>query len=477
MTHVVFVGPSLSAEQVRALHPQAVVYPPARQGDIVSVLREHSPSAIGIIDGVFLDVLSVWHKEILLALDQGVEVFGAASMGALRAAECARFGMVGIGTVYEMYADGALTRDDEVAVAHSTEEFGFRSLSEPLVNIRLNLARATEAGVLTEDSASALLAEATDTYFPDRSWAHVFNSPELDDSTRDALRTFITDHGVDYKAADAASLLTLMASRARDEVGPQTATSTGEPWQLERSHYLLAISERDRWSTRLGEQVGQESIYRFIMANDPDAPSRMEQSLVELLAQYAAKDLGITPDADDIARTRREVLAELRLPESALAQYCRDCDISLDEFDTLVRDRARVSKAVDWLMRTRFKLGAVQPVLNSYRLSGAYAKWADATAMAQSVSGRGDDGLPVPGEPNDALTATILHQHSTETGWNTGHRSLPEWVRHHGFIHERALLTEVQRSKAYRQMMAAARMVGESLAEQTPQTDNDRAQQ
>ena len=55
----------------------------------VSVLEARWPGGeagyrrIGIIDGHFGNVPSVWHKEILFALSKGVEVSGAASMGAL----------------------------------------------------------------------------------------------------------------------------------------------------------------------------------------------------------------------------------------------------------------------------------------------------------------------------------------------------------------------------------------------------------
>src|SRR5688572_32760283 len=48
----------------------------------------------------------------------GVRVFGAASMGALRAAELQPFGMIGVGQVFQAYRRGHLTDDDEVAVAH-----------------------------------------------------------------------------------------------------------------------------------------------------------------------------------------------------------------------------------------------------------------------------------------------------------------------------------------------------------------------
>ena len=48
----------------------------------------------------------MWHKEILFALSEGIDVYGAASMGALRAAELDAFGMRGIGDVYSAYAEG-----------------------------------------------------------------------------------------------------------------------------------------------------------------------------------------------------------------------------------------------------------------------------------------------------------------------------------------------------------------------------------
>ena len=78
-----------------------------------------------IVDGYFDTVPSVWHKEILVAMQRGVHVFGASSMGALRAAELHPFGMVGIGQVYEWYRDGTIDADDEVAVAHGPAEFAF----------------------------------------------------------------------------------------------------------------------------------------------------------------------------------------------------------------------------------------------------------------------------------------------------------------------------------------------------------------
>ena len=48
------------------------------------------PDVVGVIDGAFLSGPAVWHREIIWALSQGVQVLGAASMGALRAAATGR---------------------------------------------------------------------------------------------------------------------------------------------------------------------------------------------------------------------------------------------------------------------------------------------------------------------------------------------------------------------------------------------------
>jgi hypothetical protein len=57
-----------------------------------------------IIDGLFYHTAPVRHKEILILLAQGVTVIGAASMGALRAAELHPYGMTGVGSIFDAYA-------------------------------------------------------------------------------------------------------------------------------------------------------------------------------------------------------------------------------------------------------------------------------------------------------------------------------------------------------------------------------------
>src|ERR1700722_7996310 len=132
MKAVVFLGPSLPLDEARAILPGAVYLPPAKQAHLLSAVGIHRPNVIGLIDGEFGQSLSVWHKEILFALSRGVAVYGASSMGALRAAETAAFGTRGIGRIFEMYASGELTDDDEVALSHGLDDAGYRKTSEPM---------------------------------------------------------------------------------------------------------------------------------------------------------------------------------------------------------------------------------------------------------------------------------------------------------------------------------------------------------
>src|SRR5579859_4749374 len=112
METVIFLGPTLEVNEARKVLGGEYL-PPAAQGDLYRVARER-PFSIGLVDGYFEHVPAVWHKEILWALSQGIHVFGAASMGALRAAELHPFGMQGVGRIFEAFRDGMLEDDDEV---------------------------------------------------------------------------------------------------------------------------------------------------------------------------------------------------------------------------------------------------------------------------------------------------------------------------------------------------------------------------
>ena len=133
---VLFAGPSISGLSI----PRSIeLRPPALCGDLARLLDD-PPAAVGLIDGSFGIAPTVWHKEIVNLLAQGVRVFGAASIGALRAAELEAFGMEGVGAVFAAYRWGAIERDDAVMLLQAPEDLGFAPLTLALVDAEYALA-------------------------------------------------------------------------------------------------------------------------------------------------------------------------------------------------------------------------------------------------------------------------------------------------------------------------------------------------
>jgi TfuA protein len=162
---VVYLGPSLSRSEASAIL-QADYLPPICRGDLAKLPEE--TKTVGIIDGEFWQSLAVSSKEIVATLDRGINVFGAASMGALRAAETYRFGTVGVGEIFGMFRDGVLDADDEVAVVYDPQTY--RQLSDPLVNIRHVLKIALAGKAIDEAKMDRLVLQMKSYYFPDRSY-------------------------------------------------------------------------------------------------------------------------------------------------------------------------------------------------------------------------------------------------------------------------------------------------------------------
>ncbi len=161
---LIFVGPTLAGCR---LPPTIEFRPPAQAGDIAALLSD-PPEAVGLIDGCFESAPSVWHKELMDLIASGVAVFGAASLGALRAAELGEFGMRGVGAIFEGYRDGHLRRDDAVMVTHAPAELGYRPLTIALVDAEAALLM-TPMPVVERRMLQRIVRT---TSFRQRSWPH-----------------------------------------------------------------------------------------------------------------------------------------------------------------------------------------------------------------------------------------------------------------------------------------------------------------
>jgi hypothetical protein len=296
MSIYVFIGPTLPVNEAKDIL-DAIYLPPVAMGDVVRVLR-HKPKAIAIVDGAFETVPSVWHKEILFALSQGVQVLGSSSLGALRAAELHSFGMIGIGHIFEAYRSGILDADDEVAVVHGGADIGYQALSDPLVNIREGLRRAAEMSAISIRSAELLLAVARQHFYPDRSWTSLLaiaSNVGVPEREVDNLQELFPQ-APNLKRADAIALLEFMRTAFHDGIRPHTPTFDFEPtyyW-----HALVAF-EGEIDAIQENDCVTYGALGRHVRLTQHDRHALLKRALFSFLLFHEAKRCGILPSSCD----------------------------------------------------------------------------------------------------------------------------------------------------------------------------------
>jgi hypothetical protein len=238
---VVFAGPSLPP-RVRPEDPRFTWLAPAVAGDAYR-LEHAGPKAVVLIDGLFDAWPAIRHKELLQLMARGVPVIGAASMGALRAAELHDFGMIGVGRIFQAYVSGALIGDDEVAVMHGPEEMDWAALTEAMVNVRATVLRAVRRGIVHVRAGRFILRTAKATFYKERTWAGLIGAMKVLGARSPgqvrALENWLP-HGrvnlkqVDALAALATALRLVSGSAASPPFPPQTLFATALAEQVSK---------------------------------------------------------------------------------------------------------------------------------------------------------------------------------------------------------------------------------------------------
>jgi hypothetical protein len=217
----IFAGPSLPSGSTQ-LPPGWIRCPPAKHGDIYRAVRDR-PTIIALVDGLFETVPAVWHKEILWAMAKGIHVYGSSSMGALRAAELAHFGMRGVGRVFEMYRDGVLQDDDEVALLHGPAEAGYAPLTDAMVNMRATFTHAASIGIVEPAAAAKLVKAAKALFYKERTYSAVLANAVAADVPPEQitrLAEWLPVGRIDQKRADALALIETLISHLSSELKP-----------------------------------------------------------------------------------------------------------------------------------------------------------------------------------------------------------------------------------------------------------------
>jgi hypothetical protein len=355
----VFLGPSLDHAAARALLP-ANYYPPVRMGDVYRLVTS-GVGLIVIIDGVFHGTTPVWQREIVAAMQNGITVVGASSMGALRAVELESFGMLGHGTIVDWYRTGRIEGDDEVALLHAEAEHGYRAMSEPLVNIRWNLDRAVAAGALSASQAADLLAEGLAVDHTARSYPALMDSAafrRLDAATQDAVRPYFGAQAENLKAADAVSALRWCAEHLpRLLAAPAPPPPPGRRIDRFDEQLLRGVPAADLNLVVLREVLSRAA------ADRPRTAAIVNHAARRYYLLEWARQAGVAPPADVVPRYEQDWIARHQVTDRAA--WLRANAITAGELARELAERA----TADWLLQKGpAAFGLDRPFLEAWAL-------------------------------------------------------------------------------------------------------------
>jgi len=210
MSKIIFLGPTLKLERAQEIL-EAEYRPPAKKGDFLRLATlSEGKHQVGLIDGVFLHDYPPSPIEVYqVAQRANIVLAGSSSLGALRAVELEKFGMRGIGRVFELFKKGILYADDEVAVTYWQDEN--RLQSEAMIDIRFNLFLGKKKRIIDEECRKLLTRQAKGLYFPHRSYETIINicqkeNPLLREQL-EKFRLYVNENRESIKARDAIKLL------------------------------------------------------------------------------------------------------------------------------------------------------------------------------------------------------------------------------------------------------------------------------
>jgi hypothetical protein len=285
----IFAGPTLRHADIRRRIGGATIHAPVRHGDLLR-LRLNAGDVVLVIDGVFHHELPVRHKEILDAMARGAAVLGASSMGALRAAELHAYGMVGVGSIFEMYRDGVIEADDEVAVTHGPAP-DWRLHSEALVNIRHAVRLCADASAIAEAHVERIVGVARRLAYPQRIWPLIEReSAACDEELRESVvavrKLLATD-------PDAGDLKRKDALRAIEQVADGSfAREPGADlgWTGETEWRTIDLAQ---WSAAVrppaASSISTRALFHYQQIYHDDFPERWERYVLGRIVASAAE--------------------------------------------------------------------------------------------------------------------------------------------------------------------------------------------
>ncbi|MBU1172301.1 MAG: hypothetical protein KKD44_22320 [Proteobacteria bacterium] len=372
MKIIVFCGPTITDYEASGIL-KAEYRPPVTHGDLISCVYADKPDVIVIIDGAFIDHLTVWHNEINEAMNKGIMVFGASAMGAIRAAELKMWGMQGIGEVFNLIENGTIEADDEVLCDFTLIDGMYHKKTISVVNLRFILNKATDKALISQGQSDDILNVVQAMYYkersPDKIISLCIDKGILTSKESSSLFKYISLSRSDIQKQDAILCLETVGKLRVEDLDKTQK-------HFEYDLFFEALYERDR-GTKHGN--GYHPFYKI--ANDyvmysEDIESVNDAALNRKICALVADNFNIQASDKDISEERDLFAKKHHLScEDDYLKWLNDNDLSEQDFQDLLAERIKINKLQKWYLPRLGFAKNTRYLLEELKLNNQYTTW------------------------------------------------------------------------------------------------------
>ena len=384
-----YLGPSLDSGTARSILPAGIFLPPAKHADIISHLYQYEPTHILLVDGTFSQDLPVWHKECAFAALRGVRIYGASSMGALRASELADHGiMTGCGKIFHWYHEGVIDADDEVClVYHQTPSGEYVAGSTPLVNYRAGLMEAVTQGLISSEEAEHRLAKEKSLHYSERT---------------------ASEYVFDQKREDAIELLT--------DFRDLPYGTDLRPTLSYVSRLFKAMLERERRVEFNETVLTLQNIDSYISLHSPNHHQIRWDATNRALALILADVMEVTATEEEIEAEWTTFCARHHLPTwDSFQDWLKANAINHDDFSVITIQNARIRKLQRAHITSSMFSRQTKTILDYLRSHDQLSPWIEDCADAERKIVDKDNSESLNMDLSTDL-GTLLKDHASATG-------------------------------------------------------------
>jgi len=361
---LIFAGPSIAGiKNLNENYRDFFFLPPLRHADLISSVEYFKPHIVGIIDDYSGQFESVWQNEIMHVLEKGVEVFGAAGIGAIRAVELEKYGMKGIGKVYEFYKKQLLSSDEEV-ISFFDKKNNYKRITEPLINIRFTI-DALRKEIEIPDSVFDIIKSI---FWKNRTRDKIISELKLH-KIDEILIESIFEKYYDIQREDSLLLLTYI----KNFCVSFNEKNDFKDVDIVDGNLFGVLYERDRKVKYNGGEVSLNSIANYALINHAQSEDIVFNALNREIVAFLAEYLNVEINENDIELEKERLCAKLNIEN--VKEWMQQNDINKKDFFDMIKKNALCRKMQSWFIARRKYRRTTSIINEQLILQGEYLEY------------------------------------------------------------------------------------------------------